>query len=197
MYLTLHGQTEWNVERRVQGHRDSPLTELGRQQAVNVGRVLRGQRVDGIVSSPLGRTMETARIIATELGLDTRTIVEEGLLKEVSLGQWEGFTHAEVEARWPNQLAGSSRHDWYFRSPDGESHAVVAARLGAWLSANALREHLVIVTHGIASRVLRGLYRGLAAGEALQLTIARDAVLHLHNGRETPVSETITQPRTP
>ena len=195
MYLALHGQTEWNVERRVQGHRDSPLTELGRQQAANVGRVLHGQRVDGIVSSPLGRTLETARIIATELGLDTKTIVEEGLLKEVSLGQWEGFSHAEVEARWPDQLAGSNRHDWYFHSPDGESYAVVAARLGAWLSAYALRENLVVVTHGIASRVLRGLYRGLRADEALELTIARDVVLYLHQGRETPVSEAVNQAR--
>lgn len=182
MYLVLHGQTEWNSQGRVQGHLNSPLTELGRKQAAAVGRILRGKQISGIVSSPLGRTIETARIIAAELGFDTRAIHEDELLKEVSLGQWEGLTHAEVEARWPERLAGSSRHDWYFRSPDGEAYADVAERLGAWLRSNASHENLVVVTHGVASRVLRGLYAGLAVDAALQLEIARDAVCHLNGG---------------
>jgi broad specificity phosphatase PhoE len=72
MFLTLHGQTEWNKDGRVQGHLDSPLTEHGRSQAVAAARILGGQElVPGMfemVCSPLGRTYETARIIAAELG---------------------------------------------------------------------------------------------------------------------------------
>jgi broad specificity phosphatase PhoE len=187
MFLALHGQTEWNRDGRVQGRLDSPLTEHGRRQAVTAGRILGGQNlVPGtfeMVCSPLGRTCETARIIAAELGFDISAIRNEARLQEVSLGAWEGHTRAEVEARWPELSAGSNRYDWFFRSPDGETYDDVAARLRQWLEANAHRDRLIVVTHGIASRVLRGLYAGLAAEDALQLEVARDAVFRLADGQ--------------
>src|SRR5438132_5986301 len=105
MFLALHGQTEWNRDGRVQGQLDSPLTEHGRRQAVTAARILGGQNlVSGtfeIVCSPLGRTRETARIIAAELGFDVSAIRSDERLREVSLGQWDGHTRAEIEARWP------------------------------------------------------------------------------------------------
>jgi probable phosphoglycerate mutase len=187
MFVALHGQTEWNRDGRVQGRLDSPLTEHGRRQAVTAARILGHQNlVPGtfeMVCSPLGRTLETARIIASELGFDISAIRTEERLKEVSLGQWEGHTHAEVQARWPDRIAGSNRYNWYFRSPDGETHDEVARRLKEWLEAHAHRDKLVVVTHGIASRVLRGLYGGLAMEDALQLEVARDAVFRLANGQ--------------
>jgi broad specificity phosphatase PhoE len=187
MFLALHGQTEWNSEGRVQGHLDSPLTEHGRRQAVAAARLLGGRDlVSGtfeMVCSPLGRTYQTARIIAAELGFDISAIRNEDRLKEVSLGRWEGHTRAEVEARWPDRIAGSNRYDWFFRSPDGETYDDVAGRLREWLEANAHRDRLIIVTHGIASRVLRGLYAGLAVEDALRLEVARDAVFRLADGQ--------------
>jgi len=189
MFLVLHGQTEWNAQGRVQGHLNSPLTDLGRQQAATAGRTLleRLPRLDSvpIISSPLGRTMETAQIVAATLGHDARTIQKNELLKEIFLGQWEGLTHTEVVERWPDRLAGTNRHDWYFRSPDGESYADIAARLGAWLKSCAPDDDFIVVTHGVASRVLRGLYEGLAVEAALQLEIARDSVLQMTGGRVT------------
>jgi broad specificity phosphatase PhoE len=187
MFVTLHGQTEWNKDGRVQGRLDSPLTEHGRRQAVTAARILGEQNlVPGtyeIVCSPLGRTLETARIIATELGLDISAIRTEQRLKEVSLGQWEGHTHAELQAGWPDRMAGSNRYNWYFRSPDGETYDEVATRLKGWLEAHADRDTLVVVTHGIASRVLRGLYGDLAMEDALQQEVARDAVFRLAGGQ--------------
>lgn len=187
MFLALHGQTEWNRDGRVQGKLDSPLTEHGRRQAVTAARILAGQNlVPGsfeIVCSPLGRTRETARIIAAELGFDTSAIRSDARLREVSLGQWDGHTYAEVEAGWSESLAGSNRYDWFFRSPDGETHDDVALRLGDWLDAHADHDRLVVVTHGIASRVLRGLYGRLSIEDALRTEVARDAIFRLADGR--------------
>jgi probable phosphoglycerate mutase len=193
MFLVLHGQTEWNREGRVQGHLDSPLTDDGRRQALRAAGILRGQNIfpgtSAIVCSPIGRTRETARIIGTELGFDVSAIESDERLKEVSLGRWEGHTRAEVEARWPDQIAGSDRYNWFFRSPDGETHADVAGRLGEWLKAHAEQDNLVVVTHGIASRVLRGLYSGLASQDALRLEVARDAVFQLSGGQVKKLNE--------
>jgi broad specificity phosphatase PhoE len=187
MFLALHGQTEWNRDGRVQGHSDSPLTEYGRHQAVTVAHTLRSHNVGpdthAIVCSPIGRTRETARIIGQELGFDISTIRSDERLKEVSLGLWEGRTHTEAQASWPDRISGSNRYDWYFRSPDGESYHDVSGRLRAWLDVYAEQDKLIVVTHGIASRVLRGLYVGLAPEDALQLEVARDAVFQLSDGR--------------
>jgi probable phosphoglycerate mutase len=187
MFLALHGQTEWNRDGRVQGQLDSPLTEHGRRQAVTAAGILAGQNlVPGtfeIVCSPLGRTRETARIIAAELGFDISAIRSDDRLREVSLGQWDGHTRAEIEARRPESLAGSDRYDWFFRSPDGETHDDVARRLAGWLEAQAHHDRLVIVTHGIASRILRGLYARLSIEDALRSEVARDAIFRLANGR--------------
>jgi probable phosphoglycerate mutase len=187
MFLVLHGQTEWNRDGRVQGHSDSPLIEHGRRQALTVAQILRDRNIPagacGIVCSPLGRTQETARIIASELGFDIAAIRKEELLKEISLGQWEGHTNAQVHSRWPDNMAGSDRYNWYFRSPDGETHDDVSKRLRKWLVANPDHNNLVVVTHGVASRILRGLYGGLTFEDALRLEVVRDAVFQLSNGR--------------
>jgi broad specificity phosphatase PhoE len=187
MFLVLHGQTEWNRAGRVQGHADSPLTDEGRQQAATVARTLRSRNVrqdtHAIICSPIGRTYETAKIIGRELGFEPVAIRTDDLLKEVSLGQWEGHTHAEVLARWPERLEGTDRHNWYFRAPGGETHDQVRERLDKWLTATPAHDNIVVVTHGVASRVLRGLYGGHTAEDALGLEVARDAVFHLSGGR--------------
>jgi len=139
MFVVLHGQTEWNREGRVQGRLDSPLAEHGRRQAVTAARILGDQNlVPGtheIVCSPLGRTRETARIIARELGFDISAIRTEERLKEVAFGQWEGHTHAQVQARWPDRIAGEDAlqlevaRDAVFRLADGRI-AKLAIRTG-------------------------------------------------------------------
>ena len=77
IYLVRHGETEFNAERRQQGHMDSPLTALGRAQAHAVGHLLKRQvgGEDGwrIIASPLGRAQHTAQIIGEHLGLAVET----------------------------------------------------------------------------------------------------------------------------
>lgn len=95
LYLLRHGQTEFNVKRLVQGRCDSPLTDLGRKQAGMAAAWLKGHDVvpDKVVSSPLGRAMDTASLVATELlGPDAAVEPCEGII-ERSYGTFEEGPH--------------------------------------------------------------------------------------------------------
>ena len=84
LYLVRHGETDWNRQHRIQGLTDIPLNETGRAQARATGRLLSRRSFDGIYASPLDRAMETARIIADELGLPAPEPVE-GLVERLGL----------------------------------------------------------------------------------------------------------------
>lgn len=185
-YLTLHGETEWNRERRFQGQLDSPLTDRGVEQAYRMGATLRDLLRDStgcaIVSSQLGRARRTAEIICQVLGLASSQIETDTRLAEIDLGSWAGMTRDEVAARWPGVLDQSGRYDWYFRSPDGETFDAISSRVSQWLSETAKRERMIAVAHGVTSRILRGLYGGIAKAAALELEVSRDVVFRLHDG---------------
>ncbi|HLZ73913.1 histidine phosphatase family protein [Phenylobacterium sp.] len=184
IYLVRHGQTEFNRERRIQGHVDSPLTELGLRQAKAVGRLLRDliREPDGwrIVSSPLGRARSTAEIVAAKIGglpveLDAR-------LQEMSWGSFDGRLRAEIEAEHPETFGKTG---WAFDAPtDGETYEGVCARVGDWLASlpPEPERKIIAVSHGISGRVLRGLYAGLPRDEAGQQDVPQDAVFLLQHG---------------
>ncbi|MDP1631398.1 MAG: histidine phosphatase family protein [Caulobacter sp.] len=184
LYLVRHGQTEFNLARRYQGGLDSPLTGLGRRQAGQMGALLATLVPAGtpLVCSPLGRARHTAEIIAAAASLAAPTL--DSRLAEVSLGVWDGLTDEDIDFAFPGARNGTSRWDWHFASPDGERYDGMAARLGAWLAeATATDMPLVAVSHGVAGRVIRGLYAGLAKDEALKLDVPQDAVFRLSEGR--------------
>jgi len=184
IYLVRHGQTEFNRERRIQGHVDSPLTELGERQAHAVGRLLRDLIRDPagwrIVSSPLGRAASTAGIVARRLGglpveLDDR-------LKEMSWGSHDGRLRDELIAEHPETFGKTG---WAFDAEtDGESYDAVAARVGDWLASlpPEPERRVIAVSHGISGRVLRGLYANLARDQAGQQDVPQDAVYLLQHG---------------
>ena len=100
------------------------------------------------------------------------------------MGAWDGLTDVEIEAEFPGQRAGASRYDFFFRAPGGEGYDAFAARLGDWL-AEALADPRprIAISHGVAGRVLRGLYLGLDPAEALRQETPQDAVFRLEAGR--------------
>jgi probable phosphoglycerate mutase len=191
MLLVRHGETAWNLERRYQGSGDSPLTERGIAQARAFGRRLRAlpeAASAAIVASPLGRARRTAEIIAREL--DSRALPrrEDDLrlddrLREISIGSWDGLTRDEIAARSPGIYDGDGRYEWYYRSPDGETYDALAARIAAFLAEAAQAPALIVVTHGVVSRVLRGLYARLPRAEALALPAPQDRIFRLEDGR--------------
>lgn len=183
IYLVRHGQTEFNRERRIQGHVDSPLTELGVRQAHAVGRLLRdlirepaGWR---IVSSPLGRARATAEIIAG--ALKGPAVELDDRLKEMSWGAHDGRLRAELEAEHPETFG---RTGWAFDAATGESYEDVAGRVGAWLAdlPPEPERKIIAVSHGISGRVLRGLYAALPRDLAGQQDVPQDAVFLLQHG---------------
>jgi uncharacterized phosphatase len=101
--IVRHGQTDWNLQRRIQGSTDIPLNGLGRAQAAETGLALRGPSWAAVVTSPLGRALETARIIAGELGGPAPLVYPE--LTERHHGEIEGLTFAERQARFPDGSA--------------------------------------------------------------------------------------------
>ena len=187
LYVLRHGQTIWNAERRLQGRRDSPLTLRGFEQAKAMGlrlsREIAAPEAFRLVSSPLGRAWQTAAIVAETLGLPPQSIGHERRLAEAAFGDWEGRAEAEIEAADSAEWARRRASRWSHRPPgEAETYAEVATRVGDWLDSLERGEHLIVVGHGLAGRVLRGLYLGLQSDEILDLEEPQDALFRLCDG---------------
>jgi broad specificity phosphatase PhoE len=185
LLLVRHGETEWNLARRYQGWSDSPLTERGLAQAEAIGRYLcthPDAAGAAIVASPIGRARRTAEIIRESLDR-SEPLRFDDRLRELSFGAWDGFTRAEIAALRPAAFDNERRHEWYFATPDGETYQVFAGRVGAWLAeATAEDRPLIVVTHGVVTRILRGLYTGLSPAEAMRLPVPQDRIYRLAGG---------------
>lgn len=159
--LVRHGETAWNTERRLQGHLDVPLNEVGAAQAEATARSLDGRRFAAIYCSDLARARQTAAAAAAPLGIALQT---EPRLRERHYGAFQGLTYAEAQARHPEAYARFHARDPEFAFPDGgESLAAFAARIIGVLTTLAERhpgEEVLIVTHGgvldVAHRVATG-----------------------------------------
>jgi broad specificity phosphatase PhoE len=138
--LARHGETDWNAQRRVQGHSDTPLNDNGRAQALALAETLDGTELDAIYSSDLARALDTARLVAERRGLDVTVLPE---LRERHFGTWEGLTDTEILERFPDARSGS----W----GDGETKEEMRERVLAALQRIA-GEHpggrVLVVTHG-------------------------------------------------
>jgi len=98
-YLVRHAQTTWNHDNRIQGHSDLPLSPLGEGQARRVGALFAARHLKGIYTSHLLRSQQTAHAIASGNGHGISPVIERDLA-EMHLGEWEGLTPEEVDARF-------------------------------------------------------------------------------------------------
>src|SRR5574340_3520 len=134
VYYVRHGETDWNVEGRLQGRHDVPLNARGRAQAAHCGSILRDLFARGgrdpesfdYVSSPLGRARGTMELMRAELGLVAGGYRIEPALAEIAFGEWEGFTIAQLRERDPQRLAAREHDKWRFLPPGGESYEMVS-----------------------------------------------------------------------
>ncbi len=141
LYLLRHGQTSANRGGLLQGHVDLDLTELGRTQAAAAAQAFRQRDVSRIVSSPLRRAVQTAEIVARNLGLD---FTVDARLVEIDYGLWDERALAEISdsdwAQW--------RSDADFAPPNGESLRSVSERAAAFAEATLATDgNSIAVSH--------------------------------------------------
>lgn len=163
-----HGETEWNSQSRFQGHLNSVLNKAGLAQAEALGEYLARERFDLLLSSDLGRALQTASAIAMRSGHE---VVVEPRLRERRMGIFQGLTPAEVQARYPDEYARFRARDPDYVIPQGESMRQLFERSVACFTELAARHAgltLAVVTHG---GVLAMLYRH---ARAIPLEALRD-----------------------
>ncbi|MBN1438826.1 MAG: alpha-ribazole phosphatase [Anaerolineales bacterium] len=154
VFLVRHGRTAWNREGRFQGWSDAPLDDEGLEQAKFLGRRLAGRPLDAVYSSDLIRAAATARIIAGRRGCPLRA---DPRLRELSFGDWEGKTFAEIAESHPDQFRAWRRDPTANAPPGGETLAQLAARTGSvWGDLRALQSprHVAVVAHGGSLQML-------------------------------------------
>ena len=179
-----HGQTAWNAEGRLQGQKDIGLNDFGRAQASENGRQLLaelGSRAADFdyVASPLGRTRETMERVRSAMGLDPHGYRLDERLKELSFGDWEGSTIAELKQRTPDRVKERRLHKWDFIPPGeaAESYEILSCRVGAWL--NSVERPTVCVTHGGVVRSVFRLIGQWSRDEACDMNVPQDRILKI------------------
>ncbi|MEA4961399.1 histidine phosphatase family protein [Lutispora sp.] len=156
LYLTRHGQTVWNIERRLQGWNDSELSEKG----ISNARALRERLTDidfyEVYSSPVGRTMKTAEIVS---GLEADKIIQDENLREIHLGSWEGRLTDEIELEYPEEYSAFRCSPHLYKRSDAESYYDVQKR--ALISVNnVIKKHgntdrnILFVTHTVTLKTI-------------------------------------------
>jgi broad specificity phosphatase PhoE len=125
VYLVRHGATELSAEDRFAGAIDVRLSEAGREQARRLGERLANEEISVAYSSPFGRTMDTARLVAAPHGIEVQP--NEGL-REIAHGRWEGKTREEVEREFPEEYSRYEHDPYSFAPVGGESGLLVTAR---------------------------------------------------------------------
>lgn len=185
IYLARHGETTWNRAGRLQGQSDSPLTARGILQAEAMGQALH-HAVAGtpcqLWASPIGRARQTAAIVCDVMAHPYEAVRFDDRLMEITLGDRDGYAGWRELARdFPEEAERRRRDPWNFRHPNGESSQMVQDRvrplLGQWNAAGGLH---VVITHGVVSKILRGLHLGLSREQTYALDRPQDALHRLH-----------------
>lgn len=169
--LVRHGQTDWNLERRIQGSTDIPLNDTGRGHALEAATALTGQAHHAIYASPLVRARQTAEIIAETLGLDSPALTAD--MREREFGEAEGMLVADFIGQyggWQAEVPGAETMDSVRERALGALDVI--ARDARRRSA-PVAESVIVVTHG---GVIRALLDHVSGG-----TIPREGEM-LRNG---------------
>lgn len=143
-----HGQTDWNIQGRIQGSYDSELNDTGIKQAMNLSEKLLSlnYKFSKIYSSPQKRALKTAEILSKSSNIDYVSVND---LQEMNMGKWEGLSWKEVEENYPNEYREWHLNRRYTKTPDGESYEDMLQRVLKSIDKiiDENNEDVVIVSH--------------------------------------------------
>lgn len=155
LLLIRHGETKWNIQRRMQGHTDIPLNSKGRKQSERIALQLKEYPIDIIYSSPFKRALQTATVI--QKYHKNTTMIYHDALKERSFGQLEGKTYDEIAKEHPVLSFHRSWNHPYYQIPKGERLADVYQRGIRFLTEISEKHQgttVAIVSHGVILRCM-------------------------------------------
>lgn len=165
IYLTRHGQTEWNLEGKMQGSAESKLTQRGIDEAKKLSDSLQDIIFDSIYASPLDRAYETAKYIRRDRDIEIQQLQ---CLKEMSFGVWEGMLNSEFENNYREEYDKFWNKPHLFEPNNGESFQEIIHRVRACLHGiieNEKGENILIVTHTIIIKAIYSIIKNYTIEE--------------------------------
>lgn len=171
LWLVRHGTTDWNLQKRYQGHTDIPLNTGGLEQARELAEGLAGTAFDAVFTSDLTRARQTAGILASRLNAP---VFADARLREARFGDWEGENYLDMREKYPEFWKDHLENPNALVSPGGESLAAVADRMRNAAQEMASRfpaGRLLIVAHGLSLAVLVCLWQGKPLNESYSIIL--------------------------
>lgn len=182
IYFIRHGETVWNTLKIFQGSSNSPLTEKGREQAKKLGEKLKDTEFSNFYSSPLGRTIETSKLIIGDRDIKIEFIDE---FKEISVGRMEGAPREEFEREFPGQF-----HNFFFNPKDydpapygGESFPQLIERVERGLKKitenHKKNDVVVVITHGMTLKAIFKVIKNISLEELGEVAVPKNTSLSI------------------
>ena len=153
LYITRHGKTVWNTEKRLQGWKDSPLTEEGKKKAEVLKGILDGVDFDIVYASDQNRAVKTAEILLANRNISLKTLPE---LREIGFGKWEGMILEDIQREYPEDYEDYLNRPLEYKPYGGETIRDLFKRVGKFLSSieKSGHDNILIVSHGVTIRAL-------------------------------------------
>ena len=183
IYLLRHGQTVWNLEKRMQGQQDSPLTMIGITQVMKMGITL--DKLEAwkhrIYASPLPRTRQSVVITCAEMGRHYGECIYDKRLLEHSFGIWEGKRWKDIIKQYPGMKEERESDHWNFTLPNGDSYESVSKRTGEFLNEHTGKD-MIIIAHEIVNKTIIGNYCGYDKEKIVKIKHPQDTIYKLEGG---------------
>ena len=199
LFIARHGETIFNLAGRIQGeHVHTPLTRAGFAQADAMGRALALHLAPDIptldlIASDTDRALQTLSVVAEHVGADWHQARSDTRLREIDMGEWGGVMYRDLEGKL--EIDHEERL-FVTVAPGGEDYRDIARRLEHWLDEQNFTRDAVLISHGMTSRVLRGLLvgaeahprfgapiaEGLPQGSIVEICDGREEIIHIGGG---------------
>lgn len=179
LYIIRHGQTEWNIQKRLQGWNNSNLTEKGTSDAKNLAERLKEVDFTHIYSSTQKRAIETAEILRKDRDID---IIKLDGLKEIGFGKWEGMEMEELLEKYSDEFnIYLNKPHLYKPTLDGESYEDIFKRVRASLEEilQSKGENILIVSHGVTVKIMTSIIKNIPLENLYTIGINRGTALNI------------------